>query len=284
MSGTQGMFRAALVQMCSGRDVARNMRDASALIREAAALGASYVQTPEVTTLMDLDKTRLFAEASPEAGNAELGQFQALAQELGIWLHIGSMAVLVRPDKLANRAFVISPLGSIVARYDKIHMFDVDLAGGESYRESASYEPGEEAVIAELPWGGLGLTICYDLRFPHLHRTLAQGGARFIAIPAAFTRTTGEAHWHTLIRARAIETQCYVFAAAQGGRHEHGRETFGHSLIVSPWGEILAEAGTEPCVISAVIDLQAQDDARQRVPSLRHDRVFRLAARLPQTP
>ena len=279
MSETSTTFRAALVQMCSGRNVSRNVSDASDLIRQAAQAGADYVQTPEVTTLMELDKERLFAEAQPEASNKALEQFQALARELKIWLHIGSMGVLLRKDKLANRAFVLSPAGDVVARYDKIHMFDVDLPGGESYRESANYEAGSDAVIAPLPWGGLGLSICYDLRFPQLHRTLAQGGARFIAIPAAFTRTTGEAHWHTLLRARAIETQCYVFAAAQGGRHEHGRETFGHSLIVSPWGEILAEAGMEPGVVSATIDLKAQDDIRKRVPSLKHDRTFELRAR-----
>jgi deaminated glutathione amidase len=274
-------FRAALVQMCSGRDVSRNVADASVLIRQAAKTGATYVQTPEVTTLMELDKERLFAEAQPEPGNIALAQFQELARELNIWLHIGSMGVLLRNDKLANRAFVISPTGAIIARYDKIHMFDVDLPGGESYRESTNYEAGSDAVIAPFPWGGLGLSICYDLRFPQLHRTLAQGGARFIGIPAAFTRTTGEAHWHTLLRARAIETQCYVFAAAQGGRHEHGRETYGHSLIVSPWGEVLAEAGVEPGVVSAVIDLAAQDDIRQRVPSLLHDREFRLKTKSP---
>ena len=267
-------FRAALVQMCSGPDVARNVGDASAMIRQAARAGANYVQTPEVTTLMALDKDVLFGRAQAEADNDALKDFQSLARELKIWLHIGSMAVLVREGRLANRAYVISPDGTIVARYDKIHMFDCDLPGGESYRESANYEAGNEAVIAALPWGGLGLSICYDLRFPNLHRALAQKGARFIAIPAAFTRTTGEAHWHTLIRARAIETQCYVFAAAQGGRHAHGRETFGHSLIVSPWGEILAEAGTAPGIISADIDLKAQDDIRQRLPSLYHDRPF----------
>lgn len=269
-------FSAALVQMCSGRDTDRNVSDATTLIREAARNGADYVQTPEVTTLMETDRDLLFQQAKPEAGNAALDHFAALARELKIWLHIGSMAVLLREDRLANRAFVISPDGVIVARYDKIHMFDCDLPGGESYRESANYEAGDQAVIAPLPWGGLGLSICYDLRFPHLHRTLAQSGARFIAIPAAFTKTTGEAHWHTLIRARAIETQCYIFAAAQGGRHEHGRDTYGHSLIVSPWGEILAEAGTEPGVVMARIDLSAQDEIRQRVPSLRHDRPFQL--------
>jgi predicted amidohydrolase len=269
-------FRAALVQMCSGRNVDRNVADATALIRQAAAGGAAYIQTPEVTTLMELETARLFAAVEPEEGNRALAQFRQLASELGVWLHIGSMAVKVAADKIANRSYLLGPDGTIAAHYDKIHMFDVDLPGGESYRESKNYAPGTRAVVAETPWGGLGFSICYDLRFPYLYRALAHAGARFIAIPAAFTKVTGEAHWHTLIRARAIETQCFVFAAAQGGRHEHGRDTFGHSLIVSPWGQILAEAGVEPTVIYADIEVQAIADARQRLPSLRHDRVVEV--------
>ncbi len=277
---TQSRFRAALVQMCSGRDVARNVATACDLIREAAATGAHYIQTPEVTTLMELERARLFAATGPEEGNDALAQFTDLARTLKVWLHIGSMPVKVRDDKIANRAFVIDPSGQIAARYDKIHMFDVDLPNGESYRESRNYEPGTRAVVAELPWGGLGLSICYDLRFPYLYRALAQSGARFLAVPAAFTRPTGEAHWHTLLKARAIECQCFVFAAAQGGRHEHGRETYGHSLIVSPWGEILAEGSVHPTVIAADIDLGALEDARGRVPSLRHDRAFQIEPRV----
>ena len=267
-------FRAALVQMCSGRSVEKNLIDASALIREAAGGGAHYVQTPEVTTLMELDRAKLFEATKPEDGNPALEHFRSLARDLKIWLHIGSMAILLPGGKIANRSFLIAPDGHIAARYDKIHMFDVDLPGGESYKESRNYEPGRHAVLAELPWGTLGLTICYDLRFPYLHRALAKAGAQFIAIPAAFTPQTGEAHWHTLLRARAIETQCFVFAAAQGGRHEHGRETFGHSLIVSPWGQVLAEGGVHPGVVFADIDLQALEDVRSRVPSLEHDRPF----------
>ena len=264
--------------MCAGRDVARNLRDATALIREAASGGADYVQTPEVTNLMELDRERLFALAEPDAGNAGLRQFAALAKELGIWLHIGSMVVKASADKLANRAFLISPEGEVTARYDKIHMFDVDLPNGEVYRESTNYAPGTRAVVAPLPWGGLGFSICYDLRFPYLYRALAHAGASFLAIPAAFTRLTGEAHWVTLLRARAIEAQCFVFAAAQGGLHEHGRETFGHSLIVSPWGQILADWGVHPSVILADIDLAMIGDVRSRVPSLRHDREFTVEA------
>jgi predicted amidohydrolase len=260
--------------MCSGRDVERNVRDATVLIREAAAGRALYVQTPEVTTLMELDRERLFAAALPEAGNPAVEHFAALAKELAIWLHIGSMVVRASPDKLANRSFLFSPEGQVAARYDKIHMFDVDLANGESYRESANYAPGGEAVVADLPWGRLGLSICYDLRFPYLYRALAKAGAMFLAVPAAFTRLTGEAHWHTLLKARAIESQCFVFAAAQGGRHEHGRETFGHSLIISPWGQILAEGAVHPSVIFGDVELGMVEDVRTRVPSLRHDRTF----------
>ncbi len=267
-------LRVALVQMCSGRDVARNMRDATALIREAAGGGARYVQTPEVTTLMELERERLFAAAEPENSNEALQQFSGLARELQIWLHIGSMVVKASDTKLANRSFLISPAGDVTARYDKIHMFDVDLPNGEVYRESANYQPGTQAIVAALPWGGLGFSICYDLRFPYLYRAVAHAGASFLAVPAAFTRLTGEAHWVTLLRARAIETQCFVFAAAQGGLHEHGRETFGHSLVVSPWGQVLAEGGVHPSVIFADVDLGMIEDVRSRVPSLRHDRKF----------
>jgi predicted amidohydrolase len=267
-------FRVALVQMCSGRSVEKNVRDATALIREAASGGAQYVQTPEATTLMELERGALFAAALPEAENPAVRHFEALAKELGIWLHIGSMVVAATPDKLANRSLLISPEGRITARYDKIHMFDVDLPNGESYRESANYEPGRHAVVADLPWGQLGLTICYDLRFPHLYRALSKAGAKFLSVPAAFTRLTGEAHWHTLLKARAIESQCFVFAAAQAGRHEHGRETFGHSLVISPWGQVLAEGGVHPSVIFADVELGTVEDVRTRVPSLGHDRTF----------
>jgi deaminated glutathione amidase len=272
-----GKFRVGLVQMCSGRDSDKNVADASRLIREAAGAGCNYVQTPEVTSLFEIERTTLFANTRPEDGNPALASFQALARELGIWLHIGSMGVLVAPEKIANRSFLLTPGGAIAARYDKIHMFDVDLPGGESYRESRNFEPGARAVLADLPWATLGLTICYDIRFPHLYRTLAKGGARIIALPAAFTVPTGQAHWHTLVRARAIETQCFVLAAAQGGTHENGRKTFGHSMVVSPWGEILAEAdGVQPSVITAEVDLAAVATVRSRVPSLEHDRPFEL--------
>lgn len=270
----QSTFRAGLVQMTAGRDIEKNVIDASDLIREAARTGARYVQTPEVTTLMELDRNRLFGLIEPEDANPALVHFQRLARELGIWLHIGSMAVKVAADKLANRSYVIDADGEIAARYDKIHMFDVDLPNGESYKESRNYAPGSAGVVVDLPWGRLGLTICYDLRFPYLHRALAKAGALFIAGPAAFTKTTGEAHWHALLRARAIETQCFVLAAAQTGLHEMGRATYGHSIVIGPWGETVAEAGTEPGIIVADIDAAEVADVRGRVPSLTHDRSF----------
>lgn len=279
-TGTPATFRAALIQMRSGRSVPSNVEAAEALIRQAAAGGANYVQTPEVTTVMDIDRATLRAAAAADVSGPALEHFKALAAELSIWLHIGSMPVMAG-EKIANRSHVISPEGRLVATYDKIHLFDVALANGESYRESDSFVAGSDAVVAPLPWGGLGLTICYDLRFPALHQALVKAGARLIAIPAAFTRPTGEAHWHTLVRARAIETQCFVFAAAQGGRHEHGRETYGHSLIVSPWGQILAEGGTDPGVIMADIDTGEVAAVRGRIPCLDHGRPFALRTSQP---
>jgi predicted amidohydrolase len=268
------MFKAACVQLRTGRSMAENIAATSGLIREAAENGADLIMTPEMTSLMELGRTNLFAQIKPQDEDPALEAFRALAAELGRWLLVGSLAIRTGEARAANRSFLIAPDGSIAASYDKLHMFDVDLAGGESYRESASYAAGSEAVTADLPWGRLGLTVCYDLRFPQLYRSLAGQGACFLAIPSAFTRKTGEAHWHVLVRARAIENGCFVFAPAQGGTHENGRETYGHSLIVSPWGEILAEAATEPGVIYADVDPAAVDQARQRIPALRHDRAF----------
>lgn len=270
-------FRAALVQMRCGREVEPNLDAAEAAIRAAAAGGAEFVQTPENTSLMELSSKRLFANTRAEAGNPAVERFASLAQELGIWLHVGSIAVRLSDAKVANRSFLISPQGNIVARYDKIHMFDVDLPGGETYRESKNYQPGEKAVLADLPWGRIGLATCYDLRFPALYRALAKAGADFITAPSAFTRQTGEAHWHVLLRARAIETGCFMIAAAQGGDHENGRSTYGHSMFVSPWGEILAEAGSDPDVMFATIDPALVTEARTRIPSLQHDRPFEVA-------
>jgi deaminated glutathione amidase len=270
-------FRVGLVQLCSGRSVERNLADATHLIRNAAKAGAQYVQTPEITTLMEPDRDRLFVATRPEEGNPALAHFRSIARELHIWLHIGSMGVSVAPDKLANRSILIAPTGAIVARFDKLHMFDVQLPNGEKYRESTNYAPGTEAVLADLPWGRLGLTVCYDLRFPGLYRALAQAGADILAIPSAFTQPTGEAHWHVLLRARAIENGCFVLAAAQTGVHETGRKTYGHSLIVGPWGEIIADGGVETGIVTADIDVADVAVARQRVPSLTHDRTFSVA-------
>jgi predicted amidohydrolase len=270
-------FRAAAVQMRSGTDVGKNVAEAERLIRAAAADGATYVLTPEMTTILDRDRERLLASISPETGDPSLARFQALARELGIHLHIGSMAIRLDGGTgpgVANRAFLIGPDGALLARYDKIHMYDVDLGNGESYRESRLYRPGSEARIADMPFGRLGVTICYDVRFPQLYRSLALAGASVMAVPAAFTKTTGEAHWHVLIRARAIETGSFVIAAAQGGHHDDGRDTYGHSMIVDPWGRVLAEAGTEPGFIVADIDPAASADARGRVPNLANARAF----------
>jgi deaminated glutathione amidase len=281
MSGT---FTVGLVQMRSGLVPAANLDAATKLIREAKAAGADYVQTPEMTNIVANKRDLMLAATAPEESDASLAAFRELARVLHIHLHIGSLAIKVSPERAANRSFVIDPKGEIIARYDKIHMFDVDLAGGESYRESRSYQPGESAVVTDLPWGRLGLTICYDLRFPLLHRALADAGASFIAIPAAFTRQTGEAHWNVLMRARAIENTAFVFAAAQGGRHEDGRETFGHSLIVDPWGRILAEGGTEPGVVLASIDPAEVAAVRAKIPSLQHGRRFELVEPMEEPP
>jgi predicted amidohydrolase len=269
-------FKAGLIQMRSGLDPRANLDAAVRLIEEAKAGGADYVQTPEMTNILALKREQLFAAIAEEERDESLAAFRALARKLGIFLHVGSLAIRISADKAANRAFLIDPNGEIAARYDKIHMFDVDLAGGESYRESRNYRPGEIAVAADLPWGRLGLSVCYDLRFPALYRALAEAGASFIAIPSAFTRQTGEAHWHVLIRARAIENGAYVLAAAQGGKHENGRETYGHSLVVDPWGRVVAEGGIEPGVIFATIDPAEVTAARGKVPSLQHGRRFEL--------
>jgi predicted amidohydrolase len=269
-------FRVGLVQMCTGRDVARNIEDACALISQAATEGAQFVTTPETTHLMEMSSKVLFETTVAQDEDVGVAAFGALAAELGIWLNIGSLAIRVAPDKVANRSFLFAADGTIAATYDKIHMFDVDLSGGERFRESKNYLPGARAVLCDTPWGRLGMTICYDLRFPHLYRDLAKQGAQFIIVPSAFTKNTGEAHWHVLLRARAIETGCYIFAAAQGGKHENGRETYGHSLIISPWGDILSECNTKPCILFTEIDVESVSQSRARIPSLSHDRVYNI--------
>ncbi|HTT48095.1 MAG TPA: carbon-nitrogen hydrolase family protein [Pseudolabrys sp.] len=269
-------FKAAMIQMRSGLTPSANIDAAARMIGEAKSAGAEYVQTPEMTNVLAGNRGQLFSVAVEEDVDTSLATLRELARKLGIYVHIGSLAIKVSPDRAVNRAFLIDPKGEIAARYDKIHMFDVDLEGGESYRESRTYRPGELAVLADLPWGRLGVTICYDLRFPALYRALAEAGATMLTIPSAFTVQTGEAHWHVLMRARAIENGSFVFAAAQCGKHESGRETYGHSLIVDPWGRILAEGGTEPGVTMAEIDLAEVTRARARIPSLQHGRRFEI--------
>ncbi|HWA04015.1 MAG TPA: carbon-nitrogen hydrolase family protein [Rhizomicrobium sp.] len=268
-------FRAACVQLKSSDDVAENIRLASSLVREAKARGADFIATPENTTLMAPDGGAKLDNSFCEEADPALPAFSALANELGVWLLVGSLAIKVDAGKTANRSFLIDPHGRIVARYDKIHLFDVDLPSGETYRESNTVAGGSRAVTASLPWGRLGMTVCYDIRFPGLYRTLANAGAFMFTVPSAFTETTGMAHWHVLLRARAIENGAFVLAPAQGGVHANGRRTYGHSLIVGPWGEILAEGGKEPGIILAEIDPDAAQMARQRIPSLKHDREFR---------
>ena len=271
-----GTFKAAMIQMRSGLTPGANSDEAVRMIGEAKSAGADYVLTPEMTNILAAKREQLFSVVVEEEADASLATLREVARKLGIYVHIGSLAIKISPDRAANRSFLIGPKGDILARYDKIHMFDVDLAGGESYRESRNYRPGELAVLADLPWGRLGLTVCYDLRFPALYRALAEAGATMLAIPSAFTKQTGEAHWHVLMRARAIENGSFVFAAAQGGKHENGRDTYGHSLIVDPWGSIIAEGGTEPGVIMAEINPAEVASARARIPSLQHGRRFEI--------
>ena len=275
-TGKNATFRVGLIQMRSGRTPQANLDTAAKLIGEAKSAGADYVQTPEMTNIMEVGRERLMASLVEEDSDTGLAMFREIARALGIYVHAGSLAIKVLPDKAANRSFLIDPRGDVVGRYDKIHMFDVDLANGESYRESRNFRAGEIAVLNDLPWGRLGLTVCYDLRFPALYRALAEAGASFLAIPSAFTKQTGEAHWHILNRARAIENGCFVLAAAQGGRHENGRETFSHSLVVDPWGRVIADGGTEPGVVLAEIDPAEIVGARSRIPSLQHGRRFEV--------
>jgi deaminated glutathione amidase len=270
------MSKVAVVQMRSGRDMARNLADATALVREAASQGARYVLTPEVSNIFEPDKERLKSVAMPEADDIFVKGFSSLAQDLGIHLHAGSLALNAGREKLANRSMLFAPDGKLVAAYDKIHLFDIDLANGESYRESATYNPGESAVTVQLPDFKLGFAICYDMRFPQLANALANAGCGVLTYPAAFTIPTGQAHWHVLLRARAIETGSYVLAAAQGGMHEAGRGTYGHSIIISPWGEVIAELGDEPGVLVTELDLKKVTDVRTRIPALRHARDFGL--------
>ena len=260
-------FRVACIQTNSTNEIQPNIDVVTDLVRAAHGDGAEFVLLPEVVSLLESGSKIMFARAQRQEDDPALKAFQALAADLGIWFHTGSLPLKLSDTKIANRSFVINPSGDITAWYDKVHMFDVDLPGGESYRESKNYQPGERAVVA-------GLSICYDLRFPYLYRALAHQGADYLCVPAAFTQQTGEAHWHTLLRARAIENTCFVFAPAQTGTHDDGRKTYGHSLIVDPWGEVLADGGTEVGYVTADIDPAMVAKARGRVPSITHDREF----------
>lgn len=262
----------ACIQMRSGTEVPANVAEASALIREAAASGATLVATPEMTTLLDRRPGRLLAQARGESEDIALPAFRALAAELGITLLIGSIPIRVSAEQCANRSYVIDGRGAIRARYDKIHLFDVDLGPGQVYRESKRFVAGERSCLVALDGYRLGLSVCYDLRFPELYRNLARRGAELLSVPSAFTVPTGEAHWHVLLRARAIETGCFVLAPAQHGLHEDGRETYGHTLMVDPWGRVIAERPAEPGVVLARLDLDEVGRCRARMPSLGHDR------------
>lgn len=273
-----GIYKAACVQMNSGSDMAANIEVAERLIRQAAAQGAAFITLPENVSLMKEHGTSFDGHIYAESDHPALVGLSRVAKECKVHVLVGSLAV-AKGDKLANRSYLLNAEGVITARYDKIHLFDATLSTGESYMESRRFAPGDEAVVASLPWGKLGMTICYDLRFPVLHRMLAKAGAHIISIPAAFTRPTGEAHWHVLLRARAIETGCYVIAPAQYGVHPGERKTYGHSLIIDPWGQIIAEApAEEEAVIVAEIDPAKVTEARSRVPSLVHERVFSVTS------
>lgn len=263
----------ALVQMRSGVDPERNLADASALIREAAATGARLVATPETTHLVQKDADQAFAVMKTQDEEPAIPAFSALAKELGIHLLIGSMAIRIGERKAANRSFLFAPDGAIAATYDKAHMFDVGLGKGETYRESDNYQAGAQLEVADIDGARLGLSICYDVRFAYLYRRLAKAGAQIISVPAAFTKPTGRAHWEVLLRARAIETGAYVIAPAQGGLHADGRKTWGHSLIIGPWGEVIAELDhDEPGILTASLDMRKVEEARRRIPALEHDR------------
>jgi len=274
-------FTAACIQFTAGPDPEPNLQQVAGLVRRARGQGAELIMTPEASNFIESGRRRR-EKASRETDDPFLAGMRDVARDTGAWLLLGSLVIdpAGEPgadpgeERLANRSFLIDPAGAIVARYDKIHMFDIDLPGGESYRESNAYRPGAATAVADTPWGRLGMTVCYDVRFPHLYRTLAQAGADFLTVPSVFTVPTGRAHWHVLLRARAIETACFVFAPAQWGEHTGGRKSYGHSLIVDPWGEVLADGGEETGIVTARIDPARIAEARRMVPSLQHDRAF----------
>lgn len=288
-------FTAACLQLTSGHDVTANIEAVDGMVRRAKMAGAEFVTLPENALLMEESREALLAKAYVWDGNPLVARMQKMAQTYGVWLLVGSLPVLTQPgaEKVANTSVLIAPSGEVAARYTKIHLFDVALGAGDSsggrYQESARCVPGDRAVTVATPWGRLGMTVCYDVRFPHLYRALAKGGAEMLAVPSAFTRLTGEAHWHVLLRARAIENGCFVIAPAQCGEHPNTRsgaaqagrsappgkrQTFGHSLIIDPWGEVLADGGDAPGVVLADIDMARVAECRRRIPSLQHDREF----------
>ena len=268
-------FRLACLQLNSGHDLQANLAVVRSMTREAAGKGTQFVLMPEYALMMD-GSGRVMRERALDAGGAPaLGELQALAHELKVWLLAGSLTIRTDEERIANRSFLISEGGAVVASYDKIHMFDVTLPDGKVIRESSAYRPGDRAVVADTPWGRLGLTVCYDLRFPGLFRALAQAGAQFISVPSSFQRQTGKSHWHTLLKARAIENECFILAPAMCGDHPGNRQTYGHTLIIDPWGEILAEGGEAPEIIYADIDPARVAKVRGMIPSLEHDREFR---------
>lgn len=267
-------FKIALLQMQTGNDLARNLDAVTTMSREAARNGADFVLTPEYALMMDGSGRVMRERALDPNGEPALPELQALARELSVWLLVGSLTLKTDSDRIANRSYLIDASGAVRATYDKIHMFDVTLPDGKVIRESSAYRSGECAVVTETPWGKIGLTVCYDLRFPHLYRTLAQSGAIYVTIPSSFQRATGKVHWHTLVKARAIENACFVFAPAMCGEHPGDRKTYGHSLVVDPWGEVLADGGEEPGIVYADIDPAAVERVRKMLPSLTHDRPF----------
>ncbi|WP_420413324.1 carbon-nitrogen hydrolase family protein [Roseibium sp.] len=280
-------FTAACIQLRSGKTVAENAVAAEQLIRQAAGDGAAYVQTPEMSNILVRSRDELMDRIGPEETDPFLAMARRVAAELSIHLHLGSLAILKEGGNAANRAFLIGPNGSVQASYDKIHMFDVDLPNGESWRESATYDPGHDSTLVDLPFGRFGMAVCYDVRFPAIFREQAKRGAEVLTVPAAFTRQTGEAHWHVLQRARAIENGAYVISAAQGGLHEDGRETYGHSLIVDPWGQVIAELDHDaPGYVLAAVDTENVAKARARIPAIANERGFacRLADGLKEIP
>jgi predicted amidohydrolase len=269
-------LKLGVVQLNTGNDLAQNVAALERALGEATAAGAQLIATPENSAMLGANAADTLAKALPESAHPALQLARSFAREKSAWILLGSIHVRVDADRCRNRSYLVNAEGVVVAHYDKIHMFDAQLPSGE-YRESATFAPGDRAVVAETPWGKLGMTICYDLRFAHLYRTLASAGATMLSVPAAFTVPTGQAHWHVLLRARAIEHGCFVFAPAQVGLHANGRRTYGHSLVVAPWGDVLADAGDAgPGVVVAEIDPEQVSQARQALPSLRHDRPYGL--------